>query len=320
MGSSSPPKQDPLNNIKIIVNQNITQKSLVGDSGEAPLPLDSIEAMAYIGDKQQPVNLVKNINYIQSDANKNDFELNNSSKNTEPNSNSIISKKRNIQEINEYSIFNNNLYQDNNFDKKDIDLINNENKNIENSYPPTDFGKNDDENDNNAKTDDGNNFKSVYSDYLNKQKENNEINKKNETDKGNNINNNEGSSHINNYKKNEFQINNDDETQLSISQSQKITPSEDTDKLAESHKIMEEGAFPIFLQIEDDKPQYFMIKEGVTLNNILCSKYKDNPEIIRKKDDIKFYYKNMLLDKNIPIQDLKIPFFSLIINKTENHA
>ena len=330
MGASSP-KIEYNPPITIVMNQTVKvvhsneQKDNM-DMDPSPAADQNVEAIAVINGKKRHVDLkiVKDIQ-IENDVNNSEIK-NEKNKSLKEEIIDDSVKKSNNQDINEFSIFNNN----NNNIKSDFDKQKNNgskndkvNRNINDdsghqlNRPPTDFGGEDKDEGNNHATKGGD----VAPNIEGKNKIDDEEKKKYiistdtyQTDT-NNKNINEGSGFYKYYN------NNPSDSQLSISNS-RINKDEDDDnikdKLAQSYSGINKGFFLLFLQIGNHKAEYFHVRGATTLKMILKSYLKNKSEEPGKINDINLYHEDRLLELNKSIENLNLSNLSLITDKMNN--
>jgi hypothetical protein len=112
--------------------------------------------------------------------------------------------------------------------------------------------------------------------------------------------------------------NNDSDDPLGISRNVIVTDIS-MDKINEQkdliNKLVEEGHFPLFMQLDKEKPSFLLMKNYVTVQNVL-EEYKN---LIRYNNNNKKYTlfnKNFksVIPQDVPIKDLNLNYFTYITN------
>ena len=81
------------------------------------------------------------------------------------------------------------------------------------------------------------------------------------------------------------------------------------------NKTVEEGYFPLFIQLDKENPLFLFIKNSETLQNVLEA-YKEISKINDGNKEYTLYnqHNKKLLPQDVPIKDLNLKYFSFISN------
>ena len=81
------------------------------------------------------------------------------------------------------------------------------------------------------------------------------------------------------------------------------------------NKRVEEGYFPLFIQLDKEKPLFLFIKNNETMQNVL-EEYKNLKDINDDNKEYTLYNKGTKekIPQNVPIKDLGLKYFSFISN------
>ena len=81
------------------------------------------------------------------------------------------------------------------------------------------------------------------------------------------------------------------------------------------NKRVEEGYFPLFIQLDKEKPLFLFIKNNETMQNVL-EEYKNLKDINDDNKEYTLYNKNTkkVIPQKVPIKDLGLKYFSFISN------
>ena len=81
------------------------------------------------------------------------------------------------------------------------------------------------------------------------------------------------------------------------------------------NKRVEEGYFPLFIQLDKEKPLFLFIKNNETMQNVL-EEYKNLKDINDDNKEYTLYSKGTKekIPQNVPIKDLGLKYFSFISN------
>ena len=113
--------------------------------------------------------------------------------------------------------------------------------------------------------------------------------------------------------------NNDSDNPLEFSRTVFITDI-DKDKINEKkdsiNKLVEEGFFPLFMQLDKEKPLFLLMKNYVTVQN-LVEEYKNLIGYNNNNKKYTLYNKKTksVIPQDVPIKDLNLNYFTYISNK-----
>ena len=271
----------------------IINKKLLEPDFEAPSPIFDIHAIGKDSEgKNIPVEVKVENNYINFNENTFSENINNKIKSTfDKNLDNNIDQKIDYKELdkNSFNLFNSINLQDININKINNSLNNNDENNFlkEGIKQETNFGKEQKEKskENKYETNQGN-----INDDLKDINYCSRFAKNEEKDKYKGY----------NYSENDFEI------------SQYVGLSEEK-TLEESQVLLEKGLFPLFIKLNDYKPQFFYADKHSILKLILKI-YFDKTQGIDKNilNEMKLYFGKRLLDINEEIQFLKLKQYGLI--------
>jgi hypothetical protein len=113
--------------------------------------------------------------------------------------------------------------------------------------------------------------------------------------------------------------NNDSDDPLGISRNVIVTDIS-MDKINEQkdliNKLVEEGHFPLFMQLDKEKPSFLLMKNYVTVQNVL-EEYKNLIGYNSNNKKYTLYNKQTksVIPQDVPIKDLNLKYFTYISNK-----
>ena len=113
--------------------------------------------------------------------------------------------------------------------------------------------------------------------------------------------------------------NNDSDDPLEFSRTVFITDI-DKDKINEKkdsiNKLVEEGFFPLFMQLDKEKPLFLLMKNYVTVQNVV-EEYKNLIGYNNSNKKYTLYNKQTksVIPQDVPIKDLNLNYFTYISNK-----
>ena len=113
--------------------------------------------------------------------------------------------------------------------------------------------------------------------------------------------------------------NNDSDNPLEFSRTVFITDI-DKDKINEKkdliYKLVEEGFFPLFMQLDKEKPLFLLMKNYVTVQNVV-EEYKNLIGYNNNNKKYTLYNKKTksVIPQDVPIKDLNLNYFTYISNK-----
>ena len=113
--------------------------------------------------------------------------------------------------------------------------------------------------------------------------------------------------------------NNDSDNPLEFSRTVFITDI-DKDKINEKkdsiNKLVEEGFFPLFMQLDKEKPLFLLMKNYVTVQNVV-EEYKNLIGYNNNNKKYTLYNKKTksVIPQDVPIKDLNLNYFTYISNK-----
>ena len=113
--------------------------------------------------------------------------------------------------------------------------------------------------------------------------------------------------------------NNDSDDPLEFSRTVFLTDI-DIDKINEKkdliNKLVEEGFFPLFMQLDKEKPLFLLMKNYVTVQNVV-EEYKNLIGYNNKNKKYTLYNKKTksVIPQDVPIKDLNLKYFTYISNK-----